>query len=309
MRILEGMVHKPSPHPRFMGSAPWGYFHHNDQEILVDVEGGITISGNTVHPFPCEITFASMCDGGLVATWVDHDLRLARMAMLSLEEPLKDGVTKAALRLSRDTTMVAGSKWCHIIDAEPLALESKGDKIIFALWARGIYCIDSSANELWRLSLLEEQVKTPPRSNEVAAISIVADEVVVWSRDGKYRRISLSDGHVLSEGSLGVDCDLERVFNDGDNFLLSSNDGWAWEFKDGQITVARKLRGTIQDAIHDGNDWKIISWREDIMLRGESNTRTELGVQLVKQNENWLVLDNQGQFSPHLGAENNHSVD
>jgi len=156
---------------------------------------------------------------------------------------------------------------------------------------------------------MEEQDKTPPRSNEVAAISIVADEVVVWSRDGKYRRISLSDGHVLSEGSLGVDCDLGKVFNDGDNFLLSSNDGWAWEFKDGQITVARKLRGTIQDAIHDGNDWKIISWREDIMLRGGTNTRTELGVQLVKQDENWLVLDNQGQFSPHLGDENNHSLD
>jgi hypothetical protein len=32
-------------------------------------------------------------------------------------------------------------------------------------------------------------------------------------------------------------------------------------------------------------------------------------VQLVKQDENWLVLDNQGQFSPHLGDENGHSFD
>jgi len=301
MRILEGMVHKPSPHPRFMEGAPWRYFHHNDQDILVDVEGGITIDGNTVHPFPCEISFAVLCDGALVGTWVDHDLRLARMAMLSLDEALETGVTKAELRISRGNSMVAGSKWCHIMEAEPVALESKGDKIIFALWARGIYCIDSSANELWRLPLLAEQDKTPPRSNEVAAISIVDDEVVVWSRGGQYRRVSLTDGKVLSDGTLGVDCDIERVFNEGENFLVSSNDGWTWAFSDGQITIARRLRGTIQDAIHDGSDWRIISWREDIMLRGGSNTRADLGVQLVKQDETWMVLDNQGKFSPHLG--------
>ena len=35
--------------------------------------------------------------------------------------------------LSRNTAMVAGATWCHIIDAEPLALCAKDDKIIFAL--------------------------------------------------------------------------------------------------------------------------------------------------------------------------------
>ena len=300
VRFFEAMVHKPSPRPQFMESAPWRHFHRNGKDILIDVNGGITIEGTTVHPFPCEITFAELCDSGLIATWVDHDLRLARMAVLPLDVPLVNGVTKSELRMSRENTMVAGSKWCHIVDAEPLAMTSEGDKIIFALWARGIYCIDSSSNEVWRIPLLEIKGKKPPRSDEVAALSIGDEDVVVWTRGGNYQRIALLDGEIKSEGSLGVECDIEMAFNDGENFLLSSNDGWSWEFKDEQITVARKLRGTIQDAIHDGDDWRIISWREDVMLRGESKTREELGVQLVKQDEIWNVLDNQGLFSPHF---------
>ena len=287
-----------------MDSAPWKIFQFGGREVVIDVDGGITIDDYRATPFPCEISHAAICDKGLVATWVDHELRLARMALLPLTEKLENGVSKANLRLSRNTAMVASSEWCHIVDAEPLALTSNGDKIIFALWSRGIYCIDSSDNEVWRLPLFEEDMKSPPRSNDVTAISIVDDYVVVWSRGGYYREISLDTGEILSEQKLDVECDLEEVFNHGDRFLLSSQDGWAWEFVDGNITVARKLRGTIQDAVYDEQDWRIISWREDAMLRGDSVIRADLAVQLIKKDESWMVLDNQGEFSHHMANSN-----
>ncbi len=283
-----------------MQSAPWKIFHHDGREILIDVDGGITIDGHTANPFPCEITHASICDEGLIATWVDHDLRLARMALLSLSNKLQDGVSKGQLRLSRNTAMVANSTWCHIVDAEPLALTAKDDKIIFALWSRGLYCIDSMDQEIWRLPLFQEGEKAPPRSNDVTAISIVGDYIIVWTRGGAYRKIALDSGEVLSEDNLEVECDLEDVFNHGDKFLLSSKDGWTWEFENGQITVARKLRGTIQDAVFDGDDWRIISWRDDLMLRGQAVRRPDLGIQLINKEGTWMVLDNQGQFSPHM---------
>ena len=94
---------------------------------------------------------------------------------------------------------------------------------------------------------------------------------------------------------------MEKVFCSGNNYLLSSKDGWAWEFVDDTIVLARKFRGTIQDAVHDGSDWRIISWREDTLLRGKSQTREELGVQIIKSDEStWMVLDNQGKITPHL---------
>ncbi len=283
-----------------MDSAPWKIFHFEGRDIVIDVDGGITIDDYRATPFPCEISHAAICDKGLIATWVDHELRLARMALLPLSEKIENGVSKANLRLSRNTTMVASSEWCHIVDAEPLALISNGEKIIFALWSRGIYCIDSSDNEIWRLPLFDENLKSPPRANDVTAISIVDDFAVVWTRGGMYREISLDTGEIIKEEKLSVECDLEEVFNHGNKFLLSSKDGWVWEFIDGNITVARKLRGTIQDAVYDEGDWRIISWREDVMLRGESVGRTDLGVQLIKKEGTWMVLDNQGQFSPHM---------
>ena len=283
-----------------MQSAPWRIFNHDGREIIIDVDGGITIDEQTATPFPADITHASLCDGGLIATWVAHELRLARMALLPLDEKLNDGVSKAELRLSRNTTMVAGSTWCHIVDAEPLALNAKDDKIIFALWMRGLYCIDSNDNEIWRLPLFESNEKSPPRSDEIAAISILDEYIMVWTRGGKYRKITLETGEILSEKALDIECDLEEVFNHGEKFLLSSKDGWTWEFENDQITVARKLRGTVQDAVFDADDWRIISWRDDLMLRGESIRRTDLGVQLILRDGIWMVLDNQGNFSHHM---------
>ena len=104
----------------------------------------------------------------------------------------------------------------------------------------------------------------------------------------------------MSEKALDIECYLEEVFNHGEKFLLSSKDGWTWEFENDQITVARKLRGTVQDAVFDADDWRIISWRDDLMLRGESIRRTDLGVQLILRDGIWMVLDNQGNFSRHM---------
>ena len=295
------MVDKPSPSPSYMETAPWRHFRHGDREIIIDVNGGISINGTTTSPFPCEITFASMCDKGLVATWVDHELQLARMALLNLDEPVKKGISRAQLRLKRNSSMVEGSQWCHIIDAEPVALDAKEDMIVFALWSRGLYCIDSSSNEIWRLPLIELKGKSPPRSNEITSVSIIKDEVIAWTKGGTYQRISLTSGEVLQTEELGVECDIENVFSHDDSFLITSTDGWAWELLNDEITVARKLRGTIQHAVFDEDDWRIISWRDDLMLRGEMKARTELGVQIIKESENWMVLDNQGNRSPHMG--------
>ena len=198
--------------------------------------------------------------------------------------------------------MVEGAIWCHILDAEPLALMAQGNKVFFALWSKGMYCIDSDANEIWRLPLFDSEAKSPPRSEEVAAISTIRDEkIVVWSKGGKFREIDSNSGAILNESKIEIECDLEKVFNHEEIFLLSSKDGWAWEVRNSQGTVARKLRGTIQDAVFDNEDWRVISWREDILMRGDSVERSELGVQFVKFNNVWHVLDNQGQTSPHMG--------
>ena len=302
IQTFEGMVDKSRQFRTSMESAPWKQFQYKNSTITIDVDGKITTEQGIFEPFPCQITNAVVCGDSLIATWVDHELRLARMAKISLDDEMKNGISKAQLRLNRNTAMVEGATWCHILDAEPLALTSQDDKIFFALWSKGMYCIDSDSNEIWRLPLFDSMAKSPPRSEEVAAISTIGDEkIVVWSKGGKFREIDSNSGTILNESKIDIECDLEEVFNHDEIFLLSSKDGWAWEVKDSQVIVARKLRGTIQDAVFDNGDWRVISWREDILMRSESVERSELGVQLVKFNDVWHVLDNQGQTSPHMG--------
>ena len=302
IQTFEGMVDKSRQFRANMERSPWKQFQYENSTITIDVDGKITTEQGIFEPFPCQITNAVICGNSLIATWVDHELRLARMAKISLENEIKNGITKAQLRLNRNTAMVEGAIWCHILDPEPLALMAQGNKVFFALWSKGMYCIDSDANEIWRLPLFDSEAKSPPRSEEVAAISTIRDEkIVVWSKGGKFREIDSNSGAILNESKIEIECDLEKVFNHEEIFLLSSKDGWAWEVRNSQVTVARKLRGTIQDAVFDNEDWRVISWREDILMRGDSFERSELGVQFVKFNNVWHVLDNQGQTSPHMG--------
>ena len=87
---------------------------------------------------------------------------------------------------------------------------------------------------------------------------------------GKFREIDSNSGNILNESKIEIECDLEEVFNHEEIFSLSSKDGWAWEVKDSQVTVARKLRGTIQDTVFD-NEVGGNLFREDILMRSDSD--------------------------------------
>jgi len=283
-----------------MESAPWKILSFENKEIQIDVDGGITIDGVTKRPFPISISHAVICDKGLVAIWVDHELRLARMALLALDEPLNDGMTKGQLRTERGSAEVAGSIWCHILDSEPLAITSRGDLIIFALWQRGIYAIRPDSTEVWRTGLPELAGKNPPGAEDVSALHI-GEEVHVWTRNGNHLILDIDTGEEKDRLTLPIEADLKEVFHDDGQFLLSAKDGWTYASDGFEITVAHKQRGTIQDAVFDGKKWRMICWRDDVIFGGESVRRKELGVQIINRDGKWMVIDNQWEISPHMG--------
>ena len=56
---------------------------------------------------------------------------------------------------------------------------------------RGLYCIDSNDNEIWRLPLFESNEKSPPRSDEIAAISILDEYIMVWTKGVSIAKLHL----------------------------------------------------------------------------------------------------------------------
>ena len=283
-----------------MESAPWKILSFENKEIQIDVDGAITIDGVTKRPFPIPISHAIICDKGLVAIWIDHELRLARMALLELDEPLNDGMTKGELRAKRGSAEVEGSTWCHILDSEPLAITSREDLIIFPLWQRGIYAIQSDSTEIWRTGLPELTGNNPPGAEDVAALHI-GEDVHVWTRSGDHLKLDIDTGEEKESFTLPIEADLKEVFHDEGQFLLSAKDGWTYASDGFEITLAHKQRGTIQDAVFDGEKWRIICWRDDAIFGGESVRRNELGVQIINRDGKWMVIDNQWEISPHMG--------
>lgn len=283
-----------------MESAPWKIFSHNEKEIRIDVDGGITIDGVTKNPFPTSISHAAICSEGLIATWVDHDLRLARMALISLDEPIKEGITKGELRKRRNTEDVAGAIWCHTLDAEPLALTAQDDLIVFALWQRGIYAIKSDSTEIWRTGLPELDGKNPPRAEEISSIHINQD-IHVWIRCGDHLIMDRETGAEKNGFTFQLEADIEDVFHHEGLFLLSAKDGLAYCSDGEKITEIQQLRGTIQDAKYDGESWRAICWRDDVTIgQVQPIQRKELGVQIIEQDGEWMVLDNQWDLTPHM---------
>ena len=283
-----------------MAGAPWRLIPYDDGMICIDVEGGITIDEVTTTPFPVEISSAIISSNGLIATWVDYELRLARMARLPLDSPLTPGCSKGELRQAPSSKMVAGAEWCHSIDAEPLAMDGDDEMIVFALWEKGIYAIKPDATEIWRIHMItDSETGKLPRANEIIAIHVRA-EVHIWTRSGLHIILDRNDGEEIARYRLPVEADIEQVFASETNFLISSKSGWVWSSDGEIITIAQKLRGTVQDAIHDGENWRLISWCEDIILGQPGKKKDELGVQLIDGDDGWMVIDNQGEITPHM---------
>ena len=122
-----------------------------DGEIIV-VSADLNDFSKPKTPFPAMITHSEVIGNKLIATWLSHEFRQARMACLDVDN-LSNGISKAELRLAQSTNenpQVAGAEWSKSLNAEPLAICRIPEGVAFVLWKRGIYAITEDSVELWR---------------------------------------------------------------------------------------------------------------------------------------------------------------
>ena len=281
-------------------TAPWKVIPYGEGHILMDVDGGISCLGEDTiyHPFPISLTNAVIIGDTLVGTWVDHELRLARMAALDLNCEFQQGPTRGELRAQGNSShhQVAGALWSHTVESEPLAICANDEMIVFALWKRGIYAIDKDANELWRIANPDfKEISKLPRGDEIIAITI-DDTVNLWTRGGGYAQISCADGSRIEERCLAIIGNITQVFQ-GDVHLLCTSEGEIWAYDGDKIQQVALIDKPIRDAVFE-KVWRFLTWEGDLILEPiQKNVRYDLPVQLIKQGEDWMVIDNQGNIS------------
>lgn len=266
-----------------------------DGEVMVLDDSGTRIGG-PARPFPMAVRNAVACAGGIMATWMDHELRVARLALLR-GPSLHDGPSRADVRKGMLHEHPAGHAWSHALDAEPLSLGQGHGGALLSLWPNGLYFIDDNGEEQWRASLPADE---NDRRNLVVDLVRDGHGFIATMRDGT--RCMVTREGVLPLESESVDYPLEAVFHGEGSRLLVTTDHTVHWVEGGHTLLMAKLSGPVGEAVWSVNReaWCIGGWRERVELTRNGHRRwpcNELDVALVPFGDGGLLcLDNRGSW-------------
>lgn len=274
-----------------------------DGQLLL-LNSDLTYSDEAVSPFPIAIEQCCIVDNHLIATWLDTELMLARMASIDLANKLVEGPSKADLRVQTSLSGAlhpAGNSWSRVLDSQPLALTSDGNCIVFVLWNKGIYCLNADSSEIWRSPTPEwPEVSNMPRSDETVALYFVDNEIHLWCAAGGVLVLDSKDGSIIRSEKVAIDAVVEKVFQYQQHQLLCGNNGEAFHLLENQLRLQTDITGPIQNAIWDyeANAWRISGWRKEILLNDEPSVTEfdEIPVHCMKVEEQWWNLLNDGSW-------------
>lgn len=264
-----------------IGFAPSKVLNWKEKIVVLGVDGEISILNSTleiiqpkVTPFPCKITHACIVDDQLIATWLDYDILIGRMASLPLTQPMADGPLKSEVRKSTTSTPIDlhphGNSWSHPLNADVLGMVQIDDSIVFALWKRGLYKLRTDAAEEWRAPLptwpLLEKI---PQGNQLVSMHETPNAILVVSKGGGFAEISKDDGSVLQVNTLIENVSIsQHYYHLGQHLSITSNNEVLWTDESGNLVNSHQLSGPVQSAQwNDQNSgWDVAGWREVLEL-------------------------------------------
>ena len=286
--------------------------HHAEGLLVTGMEGEVIWLDTDFQPLsevktphPMRMRQASIAKGQLYATWLDRELLLACMGSMPVGV-VEEGRPRSEIRTSIGTPTThypAGTTWAHALDAEPMALESNGEIVVFALYNRGMYKIGNNADERWRLPPPEwGYPKKRPRNEELVALHLEQDIYWLTSRGGRVQRRSLETGKLIEEFLLeGVESPVEHHFKHEDHHLACSAAGTVTWLHHGVVQQQIQLSGPVQAAMWDARlgGWRIAGWREEVILSEhmiDRRSTRELPVHVCPYKGGGLVLFNDGSW-------------
>lgn len=293
-------------HPAKIVSWESGYVGVGVDGEFLALDLNLEKRGEVKKPFPCPAQHVTVLDKQLIATWVDHELMLARMASFALAEPFDNGPERGELRVR--TTIDAAlhpaqNIWSHVLDSEPLTLCSNDEQFVFILWKKGIYAMGKGTGEDWRKPEPSwPELEKLPHAESIVSSSIQGQQLHVWSKGGGHKIYQCQTGELLHSEIVPFDEILETVYSHGENHLLCYQSGYVALCNSNGIQKTVKLNGPAQHALWDNElqSWHIAGWREEARISlGEHHSTqiSEIPVQIVQHKGSTLLLLNDGSFS------------
>tara|TARA_A100001037_G_scaffold202018_1_gene180551 strand:+ start:6033 stop:6914 length:882 start_codon:yes stop_codon:yes gene_type:complete len=282
-----------------------------DQSKRVNVLSGcsgellrIDSNGNPLHepvtPFPANISGGVVIGESWIGTWVDQELREARMAALSLDGKWEDGGSRQHLREVSDAEvlMPASSTWSRRLDAEPMALTRVTKGAVFATLNRGVYMINEFAEELWRAPYPEWLGRQKFQySDTLVSCTECADGISLWSRSGAVTLLDAEDGSFISSHVVPLTGPLAGVkYSEvGGSFLMLENGDVGLLDNLHSIPQLVKTPGPVFDTRFSDGGWHWTGWRHDGFgdaWKSQIVQRRDVGIALLGDS----VITNDGRL-------------
>ena len=281
-----------------------------DGHIVVGVDGELqkidhdgNLVGQPKKPFPTPIKSAVIIDNMLVATWLDQELLLARMAAIDLNNEFQQGVNRGDLRVRKTVDKSIhpqGNTWSHVLDAEPLSLTANSNSFTFVLWRKGIYNLSVDAIENWRSPEPSwKKLAKIPRAMETVGTTCDEQYFESWSKGGGIIRFDIQSGKTIESKIIPIDGYLEAVFKHGEHYLLQLNNSTIAIYEAGEIKLTAKLSGPINYAewSEDDQGWHIAGWRELAFISAKTMSRTQLSeIAVYIDGNSGIYLCNDGTW-------------
>ncbi len=264
----------------------------------------IDSNGNPLHepvtPFPANISGGVVIGESWIGTWVDQELREARMAALPLDGKWEDGGSRQHLREVSDAEvlMPASSTWSKRLDAEPMALTRVTNGLVFATLNRGVYIINEFAEELWRAPYPEWLGRSKFQySDTLVSCTEHAGRISLWSRSGAVTLLDAEDGSFISSHVVPLSGPLAGVkYSEGAGWFLMLENGDAGLLDDLYTTPQLvKTPGPVFDARFSEDRWYWTGWRHDGFgdaSKSQIVHRRDVGIALVGDS----VITNDGRL-------------
>ena len=275
---------------------------YDGQLLLLD--SNLIYTEKPVSPFPIAIEQACIVGNNLIATWLDGELMLARMASIDLDNKIIEGPSRSDLRVQQSLATAlhpAGNSWSRVLDSQPLALATDGQRIAFVLWQKGIYCLNPDSSEIWRSPPPEwSEVSNMPRSDQTVCMDFHDSELHIWCAAGGRLVLDANDGTILRSEKVDIDAVIENVYRDSEHELVCSNNGEAFHLSENTLRLQTDITGPIQNATWDSESdaWRISGWRKEVLLKNQPTITQfdEIPMHCLNIDGQWWNLFNDGSW-------------
>jgi hypothetical protein len=274
-----------------------------DGELLL-LDSNLVYTEKPVSPFPIAIGQSCIVGNNLIATWLDSELMLARMASIDLDDKFIEGPSRSDLRIQKSLATAlhpAGNSWSRVLNSQPLALATDGQRVALVLWQSGIYCLNADSSEIWRSPPpVWSEVSNMPRSDETVSMDFHGSELHIWCAAGGRLVLDADDGTILRSEKVELDTVIENVYRDSEHELVCGNNGEAFHLSDSTLRLQTDITGPIQNAIWDSesNAWRISGWRKEVLLKDQPtvNQFDEIPMCCLNIDGQWWNLFNDGSW-------------